>query len=182
MPNFCESDKNYGLDYSNPKQEIYKMVHNKKTGEEQLKVVEEIDIEEQLKEQQDIVEAYIEITKAEVENRKAENLIDMKNDSEFMQELENASNTMNDENIYTIMDYFQTINRVFENLPKVEKEKFKTPQEFVKKGLKDFINNAKKEKQEEIVEVPKQTELEEKIKQLEQELKTKGETKTNEAK
>ena len=58
MPNFCESDKNYGLDYSNPKQEIYKMVHNKKTGEEQLKVVEEVDIEEQLQETQDIVEAY----------------------------------------------------------------------------------------------------------------------------
>jgi len=25
MPNFCESDKNYGLDYSNPIQEIYQM-------------------------------------------------------------------------------------------------------------------------------------------------------------
>ena len=36
MPNFCESDKNYGLDYSNPKQEIYKMIHNKKTGEDDI--------------------------------------------------------------------------------------------------------------------------------------------------
>ena len=149
MPNFCESDKNYGLDYSYPIQEIYKMVHDKETGEEKLIIEKTEDITENLKEQKSIIEAYKEILKQEAENKKAENLIDMQSDEQFMQELEIASQTMQDENIYTVMDNFQLINKVFENLPNEEKLKFKTPQAFVKSGLKDFIKKTKEIKIEE---------------------------------
>jgi len=169
MPNFCESDKNYGLDYSNPIQEIYQMIHDKKTGEEKLIIEKTEDITENLAEQKAIIDAYKEILKQEVENTKAENLIDMQSDEKFMEELEVASQTMQDENIYTIMDNFQLINKVFDNLPTEEKLKYKTPQEFVKTGLKDFI---KKSKEIKVVEQPKNNnqELENRIKELEEQL------------
>lgn len=171
MPNFCESDKNYGLDYSNPIVEIYQMVHDKDTGEEKLIIEKTEDITENLAEQKAIIEAYKEILKQEVENTKAENLIDMQSDEKFMEELEIASQTMQDENIYTIMDNFQLINKVFDNLPTEEKLKYKTPQEFVKSGLKQFIKNSKQIKVENEVENEKNNEeLENRIKELEEQL------------
>ncbi len=181
MPNFCESDKNYGLDYSNPIQEIYEMVHDKETGEEKLIIEKTEDITENLKEQKSIIEAYKEMLKQEAENKKAENLIDMQSDEKFMEELEIASQTMQDENIYTIMDNFQLINKVFENLPQEEKLKFKTPQSFVKSGLKDFIKKTKEIKLEEHKENYQKNELENRIKELEKQLE-KGVKESNEAK
>ena len=170
MPNFCESDKSYGLDYSNPVQEIYAMVHNKKTGEEMLIIEKTEDITEKLQEQKQIIDAYKEILKQEVENTKAENLLDMQTDEQFMEELEIASNNMQDDNIYTIMDNFQMINKVFENLPTKEKEQYKTPQEFLKSGLKNFINKSK-ELKEEKTQPTKNQELEKRIEELEAQLK-----------
>ena len=181
MPNFCESDKNYGLDYSYPIQEIYKMVHDKDTGEEKLIIEKTEDITEKLEEQKAIIDAYKEILKQEVENKKAENLIDMQTDEKFMEELEIASQTMQDENIYTVMDNFQLINKVFENLPNEEKIKFKTPQSFVKSGLKDFIKKTKEIKIEENKEKDQKNELENRIKELEKQLE-KGIKENNEAK
>lgn len=181
MPNFCESDKNYGLDYSDPIQEIYKMVHNKETGEEMLIIEKTEDITENLAEQKSIIEAYKEILKQEAENKKAENLIDMQSDEKFMEELEIASQTMQDENIYTVMDNFQLINKVFENLPSEEKLKFKTPQAFVKSGLKDFIKKTKEIKLEENKEEYQKNELENRIKELEKQLE-KGVKESNETK
>ena len=181
MTKFCESDKNYGLDYSNPIQEIYKMIHDKETGEEKLIIEKTEDITEKLEEQKSIIEAYKEILKQEAENKKAENLIDMQSDEKFMEELEIASQTMQDENIYTIMDNFQLINKVFENLPTEEKLKFKTPQTFVKSGLKDFIKKTKEIKLEENKEKYQKNELENRIKELEKQLE-KGAKENNEAK
>lgn len=181
MANFCESDKNYGLDYSYPIQEIYKMVHDKETGEEKLIIEKTEDITEKLQEQKSIIEAYKEMLKQEVENKKAENLIDIQSDDKFMEELEIASQTMQDENIYTVMDNFQLINKVFENLPNEEKLKFKTPQSFVKSGLKDFIKKTKEIKLEENKKEYQQNELENRIKELEKQLE-KGIKESNETK
>lgn len=161
---FMTNKANYkGQNYSNRIHTTYKMIHDKKTGEEKLVKKDEIDILEQMKEQQAIVEEFKEIALQQIENQKAENLIDKITNEEFMKELEIASNSLQDENIYSMMDKMQNINRIFNNLPKEQREKYKTPVSFAKEGLKDFIKESKTK-----VERMKNFKIEEETKNIEE--------------
>lgn len=186
---FMTNKPNYkGQNYSNNIHTTYKMVHDKITGEEKLVKKEEIDIEEQMKEQQAIVEEFKEIALQQIENQKAENLIDNITNEDFMKELEIASNSLQDENIYSLMDKMQSVNRIFNNLPKEQREKYLTPNNFAKNGLNEFIKESKLKIEEmkniEMQEEAEKTEktnlmLEKQIEELQNQLKGK---KTNETK
>lgn len=176
MKNYCKSNKNYGQDYSNDKHVCYKMIHDKKTGEEKLIEKETISITEKLREQSEIIDAYKEILKAETEGKKAENLLDIQNDEKFMQELETAANSLQDENVYSMMDKMQVIGKIFNNLPKEQREELKTPMNFAAKKLFSFLAEYKTSKEEEIKQTNKLTneDLQKQITELENKLK--GET------
>lgn len=171
MPKYCETKKDYGLNYNNDEHISYKMIHDKKTGEEKLVENEKISITEQLEETELIVKNYNEIIMQEAENKKAENLIDMQTNEEFMQELEEASNSIQDDNIYSIMDKMQTINKIFNNLPKNLREEYKTPQNFATKNLKKFIVETKKRiEEQQNNNINKNTSYEEQNNKLQQEI------------
>lgn len=172
MKNYCRSDKKYGQNYSNDEHKCYKMVHDKKTGEEKLIVKETISIKEKLKEQSEIIDAYKEILKAEVEGKKAENLQDIQNDEKFMKELEIASNSLQDENVYSMMDKMQVIGKIFNNLPKEQREELKTPMNFATKKLKSFLADYKTSKEEALKQTNKLTneDLQKQIAELESKL------------
>lgn len=158
---------------------IYKKRYNK-DGEEFLKKVDEIDIEEDLKEKQLEITRIKEIMNTQ-ERLKAEELLDDLTNEEFLNDLENLQR-FEELETYEFLNKTNELKEIYNKMPEEIRRKYNNNiSRFTKEYLPNFIDNQRKKLQDLKVDENKeikQTTNEELEKQI-QELREKINAKEN---
>lgn len=149
---------------------IYKKRY-KSNGEEYLKQVDTINIEEDMKEKQLEIERIKEIYDTQ-ERLKSEELLDDLTNEEFLKNLKNQTLDIQNLDTFEFLNRMNEIKEFYNKMPREIRMKYKNINEFTKSFLPNFIN----EKIEKIqIQKEQQTEYENQIKQNENLVKTQEE-------
>lgn len=154
----------YDIDCSKSKKPVYGRRY-KPNGEEYLKKIEEIDIEEEMKEQSLEIRRIKEIYNTQ-ERLKAEELLNDLTDEEYIEELKNMQSSNID--TYEFLNKMEDIKQLYNKMPENVRIKYKNMSKFTKEFLPNFI----KEQEERLVNKNNQSQEEiqkETNKQLQQE-------------
>ena len=146
----------------------------KKNGEEYLKKIDEIDIEEDLKEKSLEINRIKEIFDVQ-ERLKAEELLDDLTDEEYLEEIKDLQN-IQELDTYEFLNKTEEIKELYNKMPEEVKMKYKDMAKFTKEYLPEFINKQterlneiKKETNKPTIEQTTEN-LEKQIKELQEKL------------
>ena len=171
--------RKYNMKTGNKFMPIYKKRY-RKNGEQFLKQVDEIDIEEDMKEKSLEISRIKEIYNIQ-ERLKSEELIDNLTDEDFINELKEFEKHGKDMDMFQFLNMTAEIQEIYNKMPSDIRIKYKDLAKFTKEYIPELIDkqSMKLKKQQEIIKEQEKTttinqtqiELEEKIKQLENQLK-----------
>lgn len=162
---------------------IYKKRY-KSNGEEYLKQVDSINIEEDMKEKQLEIERIKEIFNTQ-ERLKAEELLDDLTNEEFLNTLKTQTQDVSNLDTYEFLNRINELKEFYNKMPQDVRMKYKNINEFAKNYLPKFIDerlekiniqkqqqeNEKQMKEHENFVAKTQEELQKKIEELEKQLK-----------
>lgn len=153
----------------------------KDNGEEYLKLVDVIDIEEDLKEKSLEINRIKEIFNTQ-ERLKAEELLDDLTNEEFLQELKDLT-TYHEMDTIEFLNKTEELKSIYNKFPEEIRKKYNNLTKFSREYLPEFINKKTKELEEtkkieeqETIKANTQVDLQKQIEELKNKLNEKGAT------
>ena len=154
----------------------------KQNGEEYLKKVDEIDIEEDLKEKKLEIERIKELM-ATQQRLKTEELLSESEDEESLNRLKELSDSTSIEDTYQFMNKINEVKEFYNKLPREIRMQYKDLSKFTKEFLPKYVNeklqNLQKIKDFETEQLQNQKTQQEKINELTEQLKILKERREN---
>ena len=152
---------------------IYKK-RSKENGEEYLETVDEIDIEEDLKEKKLEIERIKELLAIQ-QRLKQEELLSESEDEETLTNLKNISENLQIEDTYDFMNKINEVKEFYNKMPKEVRMEYKDISKFTKEYLPKYVNEKlEKIRQANEIEIKNQEDFKtqnEKIENLQQQIK-----------
>ena len=169
--------KKFNITFKNKTRPVYKK-RTKKNGEEFLKKVDEIDIEEDLKEKQLEINRIKEIFNTQ-ERLKSKELIEEITTEEFLEELKTYQNYNSQMELHEFLNMTREIEEFYNKMPQDIRMKYKDLSKFTKEYIPSFIDEQsiklknRKQAQAETIKAQANQQTQEELKKQIEELQTK---------